>query len=119
MGAQDDVNSSSEAQVTPNEKIAVVTESDEAGFNKFELHIDDEAGEIVAQALASGPADAERSKKVLRKIDMYILPFLCVTYGTFSSPFQELPLTFDQDCSFLTRQLLATPPSSESSQTTT
>ncbi|KAH6693357.1 major facilitator superfamily domain-containing protein [Leptodontidium sp. MPI-SDFR-AT-0119] len=81
MGAQDEISASNEVQVTSNEKIAVVTESDEVGFDKSELHIDDEAGEIAAQALASGPADAEVSRKVLRKIDLYILPFLCITYG--------------------------------------
>lgn len=48
---------------------------------KAGLHIDDEAGKLVGLALASGPAEAEISKRVLRKIDFYILPFLCVTYG--------------------------------------
>lgn len=81
MGAQDEINTTSDAQITSNEKIPVVMESDDAVFNKSELHIDDEAGEIAAQALASGPADSELSRKVLRKIDWYILPFLCITYG--------------------------------------
>ena len=75
MGAQDEINTTSDAQITSNEKIPVVMESDDAVFNKSELHIDDEAGEIAAQALA------ELSRKVLRKIDWYILPFLCITYG--------------------------------------
>ncbi|KUJ09715.1 uncharacterized protein LY89DRAFT_541834, partial [Mollisia scopiformis] len=45
------------------------------------LHIDDEAGELAAQALATGPAETEISNRVLRKVDLYILPFLCITYG--------------------------------------
>ncbi|KAK0099231.1 hypothetical protein ONS96_008466 [Cadophora gregata f. sp. sojae] len=69
MGTQDEINTTSDTQITLNEKIPVITESDEPGSNKSELHIDDEAGAIAAQALASGPADTELSKKVLRKID--------------------------------------------------
>lgn len=84
MAAMDPVNASTALETS--EKIAVVTASDTASdhhdFVKSELHIDDEAGAIAAQALASGPADAEISKRVLKKIDMYILPFLCITYGT-------------------------------------
>ncbi|OJD32040.1 mfs general substrate transporter [Diplodia corticola] len=48
---------------------------------KSRLRIDDEAGDLATQALTSGPLDPEMSKKVLRKIDMYILPFLCITYA--------------------------------------
>lgn len=122
MGAPEDINASSDPQVAPplNEKIAVVTEADDQDFVKSELHIDDEAGEIAAQALASGPADAEVSKKVLRKIDLYILPFLCITYGT-QSTFQVLEpsLTSTQACNSSTRLPWATPASLVSSPTTT
>lgn len=69
-----------EAQLS-NEKITSVTQNDADIFRKGDLRIDDEAGELAAQALASGPAEAEISKKVLRKIDLYVLPFLCITYG--------------------------------------
>ncbi|KAF8856110.1 MFS general substrate transporter [Acephala macrosclerotiorum] len=83
MGSPEKIAASNAPEVTPslNEKIAVVTENDAPHFGKGGLHIDDEAGELAAQALASGPAEAEISKKVLRKIDLYILPFLCITYG--------------------------------------
>lgn len=83
MGSTKGVVASSDADICPpsNEKIAVVTEANGDDFAKSDLHIDDEAGSLAAQALASGPAEAEISKRVLRKIDMYILPFLCITYG--------------------------------------
>lgn len=48
---------------------------------KSRLHIDDEVGDLAAKALTSGPVDPVVSKRVLRKLDMYILPFLCVTYA--------------------------------------
>lgn len=48
---------------------------------KSRLRIDDEVGDLAAKALTSGPVDPEMSKRVLRKIDMYILPFLCITYA--------------------------------------
>ncbi len=92
MGASTDIRASSEQPqvVAPtDEKIAVVTESGDQDFVKSELQIDDEAGEIAVQALTSGPVEAEASKRVLRKIDLYILPFLCITYGMQSS-FQVL-----------------------------
>lgn len=87
MGSPDEIDDANTPQVASpvNEKIAVVTENDAPDFRKEDLHIDDEAGELAAQALASGPAESEISKKVLRKIDWYILPFLCITYGM-SSP---------------------------------
>lgn len=106
MGAPEEINAPSDPRVAPplNEKITVVTESDGQDFVKSELHIDDEAGEIAAQALASGPADAEVSKKVLRKIDLYILPFLCITYGTCSSFEVSKPsLMSAQGCNFSTK----------------
>ncbi|KAF4302431.1 putative allantoate permease protein [Botryosphaeria dothidea] len=48
---------------------------------KSRLRIDDEVGDLAAKALTSGPVDPEMSKRVLRKIDRYILPFLCITYA--------------------------------------
>jgi hypothetical protein len=88
MGSADEIAASIDADFVPtiNEKINVVTESQGDDFGKTELHIDDEAGALAVQALVSGPAEAAISKKVLKKIDLYILPFLCITYGT--SPFQ-------------------------------
>ncbi|RDW84454.1 hypothetical protein BP6252_02044 [Coleophoma cylindrospora] len=64
-----------------DEKITAVGTSDADDLGKSDLRIDDEAGVIAVQALASGVVDPVLSKKVLRKIDFYILPFLCVTYG--------------------------------------
>ncbi|KAI1806655.1 MFS general substrate transporter [Daldinia bambusicola] len=46
-----------------------------------ELGIKDEAGILAARALACEAVDEETSRKVRRKIDIRILPFLCVTYA--------------------------------------
>lgn len=43
--------------------------------------IKDETGNLATLALANGAVDPEASRKVLKKIDMYILPFLCITYA--------------------------------------
>lgn len=67
--------------VSSDEKIVAVTTNDVEDLGKSDLNIDDEAGAMAAKALASGEADPVMSKKVLRKIDLYILPFLCITYG--------------------------------------
>lgn len=64
-----------ELKVSPENGVESVVEE------KSRLHIDDEAGDLATKALTSGPVDPEKSKKVLRKIDMYILPFLCITYA--------------------------------------
>ncbi|TPX16512.1 uncharacterized protein E0L32_003806 [Thyridium curvatum] len=45
------------------------------------LDVKDETGDLAAAALMNGEADKAASKKILRKIDMYILPFLCATYA--------------------------------------
>jgi hypothetical protein len=50
-------------------------------FDEKHAHIKDEAGEVAELALASGLATAEESKAVLRKIDLYILPIMSITYG--------------------------------------
>ena len=87
MGSPNRISASSAAEVGPSdEKIAAVIKTDTEDLSKSDLHIDDEAGVVAAKALASGPAEAEISKKVLRKIDFYILPFLCITYGTYRIP---------------------------------
>lgn len=46
-----------------------------------ELDIKDEAGSLAARALTSAILDDESSRKVRRKIDIRILPFLCITYA--------------------------------------
>jgi len=69
-------------QLASDEKVTPVIQNDVEDFSKGDIHIDDEAGYLAERALASGPAEAEISKRVLRKIDLYILPFLCITYGT-------------------------------------
>ena len=48
---------------------------------KASAKITDEAGDLAILALAAGEADASASKRVLRKVDMRILPFLCITYA--------------------------------------
>lgn len=61
---------------------------------KSELHLDDETAELAVQALRTDEADPVVAKRVLRKIDLYILPFMCITYGMdyFSFPLsQDLP----------------------------
>ncbi|KUI63294.1 hypothetical protein VP1G_10456 [Cytospora mali] len=55
-----------------------------AGHHDIDLNkldIKDETGHLATRALASGPVDPEVSKRILKKIDLYILPFLCVTYA--------------------------------------
>jgi hypothetical protein len=81
MGSPNETITSTPTELpSSDEKITPVIQStpDDLALGK---HIDDEAGALAAQALASGPAEAEISKRVLRKIDLYILPFLCITYG--------------------------------------
>lgn len=65
----------------PDEKIIPTAEEAPAEFGDLKHEIDDEVGILASQALASGDLDQGESKKVLRKIDLYILPFLFVTYG--------------------------------------
>ncbi|UNI25028.1 hypothetical protein JDV02_010737 [Purpureocillium takamizusanense] len=49
--------------------------------DKGAARITDEAGDLAVRAIAAGEPDAAASKRVLRKIDARILPFLCVTYA--------------------------------------
>ena len=82
MGSPDEITPRGAAELpSVNEKIAVMSQQEGEAYIKPGLHINDEAGDLATQALAIGPANVELSKKVLRKIDLYILPFLCITYG--------------------------------------
>lgn len=45
--------------------------------------IQDEAGEVAIEAIIAGDLDQAKAKKVLKKIDRYILPLLCITYGRY------------------------------------
>lgn len=85
MGSPSEIDVSGDADNVPssNEKINAISHTVDDDFVKSGLRIDDEAGVLAAKALASGPAEAEISKRVLRKIDWYILPFLCITYGMY------------------------------------
>jgi hypothetical protein len=47
----------------------------------LKLKSDDEAAALAVEAFSVGPIDPEKAKRVLRKIDTYILPILCLTYG--------------------------------------
>jgi MFS family permease len=51
------------------------------GVSVTKLSIKDETGDLATQAILLGAADSAASHRVRRKIDMYILPFLCVTYA--------------------------------------
>ncbi|KAH6648327.1 major facilitator superfamily domain-containing protein [Truncatella angustata] len=59
--------------------IRPATADQDPGLNK--LDIKDETGDFAVRALAAGPVDEAASRKVRRKIDRYILPFLCITYA--------------------------------------
>lgn len=63
------------------EKVLPVVEESPTELEDSKHRIDDEASGLVNRALASGNLDPEESRKVLRKIDFYILPFLFITYG--------------------------------------
>jgi MFS family permease len=43
--------------------------------------IKDEAGDLAVLAISAGQVDPVSSKRVLKKIDLHILPFLCITYA--------------------------------------
>lgn len=44
-------------------------------------HIKDETGTLATLALNNGPMNQNTSRHVLRKVDVHILPFLCITYA--------------------------------------
>jgi MFS family permease len=69
---------SSEKQAT-GDAIRPTTAEQDVDLNKMDIK--DEAGDLAARALMSGAVDPEASARVRRKIDMHILPFLCITYG--------------------------------------
>jgi hypothetical protein len=87
--------SSTEKEIVPqNEKEVAAPETteiapvsdhnvnfDSTDIEKLKGLINDEAGKIAIEAIVAGNIDPEKAKKVLRKIDMYILPILCITYG--------------------------------------
>ncbi|KAI8957673.1 MFS general substrate transporter [Daldinia sp. FL1419] len=58
-----------------------IASSDVHDTKAVELDIKDEAGDLAARALMSDKVDEETSRKIGRKIDICILPFLCVTYA--------------------------------------
>lgn len=78
---------STESDPEKNGKINISREAtdphnDDPPPEKPAIAIKDETGNLAALALAHGAVvDPEASRKVLRKIDMYILPFLCITYA--------------------------------------
>ncbi|KAI1077119.1 major facilitator superfamily domain-containing protein [Whalleya microplaca] len=51
------------------------------GAEVLKIDIKDETGALAVKALMSGPVDQNLSQKLRRKIDLRILPFLCVTYA--------------------------------------
>lgn len=63
----------------PDDNIAPEVVHD--GYDEKISRIVDETGEVAKLALASGFASPEESKGVLRKIDLYILPMMAITYG--------------------------------------
>ncbi|EPE29458.1 MFS general substrate transporter [Glarea lozoyensis ATCC 20868] len=67
--------------VSEGHNITSLHDVDDTEIGKTGLHIKDEAGNIAVTALATDAASAEDRKVVLRKIDLYILPIMCVTYG--------------------------------------
>lgn len=72
-----------EADPEKNDKISLSRERLDTDdlTTKAHVSIKDETGDLATAALASGAVDPDASRRVLRKIDMYILPFLCITYA--------------------------------------
>lgn len=64
-----------------SDTITSVDAPDHHDIDLNKINIKDETGQFASRALANGPVDPEVSKRILRKIDLYILPFLCVTYA--------------------------------------
>ncbi|KAH8896692.1 MFS general substrate transporter [Thozetella sp. PMI_491] len=65
---------------TTNDISTAPGDAEEAYPPLEKVSIKDETGELAARAFLNGPDDPEVSRRVRRKIDMYILPFLCITY---------------------------------------
>jgi hypothetical protein len=82
MSEKKAISSESPTQVVSGDKIiASVDDVDHAEIGKPGLQIKDEAGNVAVTALATDSASPEERRAVLRKIDLYILPMMCVTYG--------------------------------------
>jgi hypothetical protein len=82
MSEKEVVSSEIPAQaVSDDHKITAIHDIDDTEIGKPGLHIKDEAGNVVVTALATDSASPEDRKAVLCKIDLYILPMMCVTYG--------------------------------------
>lgn len=73
---------SSEAAAASAEKaVSAVTPSGPSPHTeKMAARITDEAGDLAVLAISAGAVDEASGKRVLRKIDLHILPFLCITY---------------------------------------
>jgi hypothetical protein len=69
--------------VSDDHNITAVHDIEDSEVGKPGLHIKDEAGNVAVTALATDSASLEDRKAVLRKIDLYILPMMCVTYGKY------------------------------------
>lgn len=81
MGAKpsDAVTSAAAAAEIDAEKTNTIAAA--AVDGKHEVKITDEAGHLALAALSAGAPDEAASRSVLRKIDLHILPFLCITYA--------------------------------------
>ncbi|KAI1339316.1 major facilitator superfamily domain-containing protein [Xylariaceae sp. FL0016] len=66
-------------KTSDQDRVTVADNASNAEIMK--LDIKDEAGELAAKALMSGAVDEALSRKIRRKIDLRILPFLCITYA--------------------------------------
>ncbi|KAL7627858.1 hypothetical protein AAE478_002053 [Parahypoxylon ruwenzoriense] len=70
-----------ESEKTPAQDATITTTSAVGDRKAAELDIKDETGAFAARALMSRAVDDEASRKVRQKIDLRILPFLCITYA--------------------------------------
>jgi MFS family permease len=70
-----------EKRATGNDIEVLNDANDGTSSSIHKVSIKDETGELAIQAFSLGDVDPAASQHVLRKIDMYILPFLCCTYA--------------------------------------
>ncbi|KAB5543095.1 major facilitator superfamily domain-containing protein [Coniochaeta sp. 2T2.1] len=61
--------------------IEATNDTNDGASSVHKVSIKDEMGDLAIQALSLGDVDPAASKRVLKKIDMYILAFLCATYA--------------------------------------
>ncbi|KAI0889085.1 MFS general substrate transporter [Annulohypoxylon maeteangense] len=66
---------------TPDVQPTTATSSSGSDIETVDNGIEDETGLLAERALASGPIDDQTSQMIRRKIDLRILPFLCITYA--------------------------------------